>query len=97
MSRRQDHEGVPRHEVQLRRNLMMQAEYDRRGTNDRGWHEPFAVWQRWDALGQAIWWTRYRLIILRDLLTPYERKDIVRRVRLCLQEARQCARPQLPS
>jgi len=96
MSRRSDREGVPRHEAQYRRNLATQAAKERAGINERGWYPPCTVWERFEELAHAAWCIRYRLLICRDYLTPYQRADWIRRARISLERAAQCPRPQLP-
>lgn len=50
MSRRQDREGVPRHELQLRRNLSCEPESH---VNERGWYVPHLAWEGWEEFNRA--------------------------------------------
>ena len=95
MSRRMDREGMCRMQLNGIVNERFWAD-PRCKENERGWVEPFAVWQGWQELNRAIWYTHYRLVILADLLSDYERKDIIHRVRYCLTASAKCDRPNLP-
>jgi len=91
MSRRSDREGVLRSEYQRRVNAMLAASHVE---NERGWRIPNTVIEGWEALNQAMWWLRYRLLILSP--SPYVRADVMRLIRIYLAESRSCPAPRLP-
>lgn len=94
MSRRMDREGVHRMEPQGIQNRRFWDD-PRCKENERGWVEPFAVWQGWQELNLAIWHTRYRMLVLKPR-SPYERSETVRSIRHELAATRKCDRPRLP-
>jgi hypothetical protein len=92
MSRRMEREGIQ--SVQGIINARHSDEQKRRGLEGKWW-QPFSVAEGFEELGLAIWYTRYRLIVIK-LRSDYERADTVRRVRICLEASRNCDRPRLP-
>ena len=95
MSRRQDREGIPRHEMQLRQNEKWLAAQRIAGTDERGWNKPCTVWDRWRDIGSARAGLR-RLLILRRLTSDWHRKNTLRAARFDLARARAAPKPRLP-
>lgn len=89
MSRRQDREGVPRCELQRRKNIECDGENH---LNERGWYVPHLVWEGWDEWERAC----YALRRFRRHASPVERECALRDTKWALEASRRCARPNLP-
>lgn len=94
MSRRMDREGVHRMEPQAVLNRRHWND-PRCVENERGWVQPFANWQGWQALNLMSHY-RYRLMALRHHMSAWQRADELHSFRWNLKQSRMCDRPVLP-
>lgn len=77
--------------VNYKRNMAYQAEAEAH-TNDRGWVEPFMVWQGWEELNRAIYGTK-RMLILRKHMKHHELAEGIRVAKLEIYRSSKCRRP----
>lgn len=94
MSRRMDREGIARHIPQGIANARWQAELKASGRTD-DWWSPLTMIDGLRELNSAIWWLRYRLLVVTPY-SDYERADVIRRVKLLLGYSARCPKPALP-
>ena len=97
MSRRMDREGVHRMEPQGIKNRRFWDD-PRCKEDERGFVQPFTVWQGWDEFNHAayalrclmLWWRRPRLSSLARI------ESDLRSFHFHLAKSRHCDRPKLP-
>ena len=93
MSRRMDREGVTDGDVGRVMSARYWAEMKKRGLKP---YTSFTAGDGFAELRRAGWHRYYRLWILRELISVWERAENLRMARLCLAASRVCDRPALP-